>query len=85
MTKARKILMLVENCPAPLDKRIWTEATALRDAGFQVSIICPKGPTMYREPYSTPASMGSIFIAITFLKKYLANATHTFGNTALPC
>ncbi len=44
--------MLVENCPAPLDKRIWTEATALRDAGFQVSIICPKEPTMNRESYT---------------------------------
>ena len=52
MAKAHRILMLVENGFVPLDKRIWIEATTLHDAGFQVSIICPKGSTMYREPYT---------------------------------
>ena len=51
MAKVNKILMLVENVPAPLDRRVWPEAIALRDHGFQVSIISPKGPTQYREPY----------------------------------
>ncbi len=51
MTKARRILLLVENTPAPLDVRVWGEATTLRDAGFQVSIICPKGTTEYQESY----------------------------------
>jgi hypothetical protein len=41
MIKANKILMLVENIPAPMDPRVWPEATALRDHGFQVCIICP--------------------------------------------
>jgi glycosyltransferase involved in cell wall biosynthesis len=27
----------------PLDRRVWKEACALRDAGYRVSIICPKG------------------------------------------
>jgi glycosyltransferase involved in cell wall biosynthesis len=40
--------MLVQNLPAPADPRVWAEATALRDAGFRVSIICPKGRT-YQE------------------------------------
>ena len=44
MTRARKrILMLVENLPSPFDRRVWQEATALRDAGYVVSIICPTG------------------------------------------
>jgi glycosyltransferase involved in cell wall biosynthesis len=43
MAKVNKILMLVENISVPLDSRVWPEAKALRDAGFQVSIICPKG------------------------------------------
>ncbi len=51
MSKARKILMLVENLPVPADHRVWTEATTLRDQGFQVSVICPKGSTRYRESY----------------------------------
>src|SRR5437667_2743515 len=51
MAKVNKILMLIENIPAPMDPRVWPEATALRDHGFQVSIICPKGSTQHREPY----------------------------------
>src|SRR5260370_16319330 len=51
MATRRKILMLVENLPLPGDPRVWSEATTLRDAGFQVSIICPKGSTQYRESY----------------------------------
>ena len=43
--------MLVENIPVPIDPRVWPEAIALRDHGFQVSIICPKGPTQHRESY----------------------------------
>jgi len=51
MARVNKILMLVENVPAPADRRVWPEATALRDHGFQVSIISPKGPTQYRESH----------------------------------
>jgi glycosyltransferase involved in cell wall biosynthesis len=36
--------MLVENLPSPFDRRVWQEATALRDAGYAVAIICPTGP-----------------------------------------
>src|SRR6266516_7293317 len=49
MTTTRKILMVVENLPAPADTRVWSEATTLRDHGFQVSIICPKGASRHRE------------------------------------
>src|SRR5437660_3096686 len=51
MRKVRKVLMLVENLPVPADPRVWAEATTLRDAGFQVSIICPKGPVKHQEAY----------------------------------
>jgi glycosyltransferase involved in cell wall biosynthesis len=51
MAKVKKILMLIENMPAPLDRRVWPEAIALRNHGFQVSIICPKGSTQYQESY----------------------------------
>lgn len=37
------ICIIVENLPVPFDRRIWQEARALRDAGYRVSIICPKG------------------------------------------
>jgi len=51
MAKTRKILMLVENVPVPPDRRVWPEANTLRDHGFQVSIISPKGVSEYRESY----------------------------------
>lgn len=42
--RARKrILILVENLPSPFDRRVWQEATTLRDAGYVVTIICPTG------------------------------------------
>ncbi len=51
MTKMHRILMLVENGPAPADRRVWPEATALRDQGYQVSIISPKGPPNHQQSY----------------------------------
>lgn len=39
-----RVLMIVENMPVPADSRVWPEAIALRDSGFQVTVICPKGP-----------------------------------------
>lgn len=43
--------MLVENVPVPPDRRVWPEAITLRDQGFQVSIISPKGVSEDRESY----------------------------------
>jgi glycosyltransferase involved in cell wall biosynthesis len=51
MPRGRKLLMLVENLPAPTDRRIWSEATTLRDAGFQVCIISPMGSKRDLERY----------------------------------
>lgn len=39
----RRVLIIVENLPVPFDRRVWSEATTLRDAGYTVSIISPKG------------------------------------------
>ena len=44
------ILIIVENLTVPLDRRVWQEACALRDAGYTVSVICPKGGK-YIAPY----------------------------------
>jgi len=37
------VCIIVENLPVPADRRVWQEARALTEAGYQVSIICPKG------------------------------------------
>jgi glycosyltransferase involved in cell wall biosynthesis len=39
----RSVLIIVENLPSPFDRRVWQEATTLREAGYGVSIICPTG------------------------------------------
>ena len=39
----RRVLIIVENLPVPFDRRVWSEATTLKAAGYDVSIICPKG------------------------------------------
>jgi glycosyltransferase involved in cell wall biosynthesis len=36
------VLIVVENLPVPFDRRVWQEARALAEAGYRVSIICPK-------------------------------------------
>lgn len=36
------VLIIVENLPVPLDRRVWQESCALRDAGYQVIVICPQ-------------------------------------------
>jgi glycosyltransferase involved in cell wall biosynthesis len=38
------VLIIVQNLPVPLDRRVWLECRALTAAGYQVSVICPKGP-----------------------------------------
>ena len=43
VVQPRRVLILVENLPSPFDRRVWQDATTLRDAGYLVSIICPTG------------------------------------------
>lgn len=40
---AGRALILVENLSVPFDRRVWQESTALRDAGWDVHVICPQG------------------------------------------
>jgi glycosyltransferase involved in cell wall biosynthesis len=38
----KKVLIVVENLPVPFDRRVWKEATCLRNANYQVTVLCPK-------------------------------------------
>ncbi|MES1925301.1 glycosyltransferase family 4 protein [Salinisphaera sp. T31B1] len=49
MSHTTGVLIIVENLPLPFDRRVWQEACALRDAGYRVSIVCPRAPG-YDEP-----------------------------------
>ncbi|MER7176472.1 glycosyltransferase family 4 protein [Streptomyces mesophilus] len=48
--QARRALILVENLSVPFDRRVWQECTTLRDAGWDVQVICPRGEKRDTEP-----------------------------------
>jgi glycosyltransferase involved in cell wall biosynthesis len=41
MTK--RVLIIVENLPVPFDGRVWKEACSLQKAGYEVTVLCPRG------------------------------------------
>ncbi len=41
--RPRRALVVVEDLPVPFDRRVWTEAKTLRDAGWAVTVISPRG------------------------------------------
>ncbi|GAA3593809.1 glycosyltransferase family 4 protein [Kineosporia mesophila] len=42
--RRQSVVIIVQNLPVPLDRRVWMECQALRDAQYEVSVICPKSP-----------------------------------------
>lgn len=45
MSITGKVCMVLENRPAPIDTRVWPEAKALQDQGFEVCLMSPKART----------------------------------------
>lgn len=45
------VLLLVENASVPTDTRVWSECRSLREAGFDVVVISPKGATRDLEQF----------------------------------
>jgi len=43
--------MLVENLSVPADRRVWQECLALRRAGYDVTVVCPRGDERDPEPF----------------------------------
>jgi glycosyltransferase involved in cell wall biosynthesis len=41
--RTRHVCIVVQNLPVPFDRRVWLECRALRDHGYEVSVVCPKG------------------------------------------
>lgn len=40
--RERHVCIVVQNLPVPFDRRVWLECQALRDHGYEVSVVCPK-------------------------------------------
>jgi glycosyltransferase involved in cell wall biosynthesis len=82
----QSILIVVENLPVPLDRRVWLEATTLVAHGYSVSVICPtgrgwdkhyeriEGVDIYRYPEPAEAHSG----AAAYAREYLHSIYHWF-------
>ena len=78
-----RVLIIVENLPIPNDRRVWLEATTLRDAGYQVSVISITGKNarkfyeildgivIYRYP-APPLTKGMLSFVYEFLYCWLS-------------
>jgi glycosyltransferase involved in cell wall biosynthesis len=44
MNRHARVLNIVQNLPVPFDRRVWLECQALTAAGYDVTVICPRGP-----------------------------------------
>lgn len=81
----RSCVIVVENLPVPMDRRVWQEALALRQAGWTVSVICPTnerhpetyevldGIAIYRHPLPLEARG-----RFAFVFEYAAALFHEF-------
>ena len=82
----RHILIVVQNLPVPLDRRVWLEATTLQEAGYEVSVISPMGRGwvepyevidgvhIYRHGEPSEAHSG----AVAYAREYLYSMWHWF-------
>jgi glycosyltransferase involved in cell wall biosynthesis len=39
----KRVLIIVENLPVPFDGRVWKEASSLHEAGYEVTVLSPRG------------------------------------------
>lgn len=43
MSDRPRVLIIVQNLPVPFDRRVWLECGTLTDAGYDVTVVCPRG------------------------------------------
>lgn len=82
--RSQHVLIIVHNLPVPLDRRVWLECQTLTASGYDVTVICPKGPGdpsrqtidgvrvyKYRP---APAARGALGFVIEFAYSWLQTA-----------
>jgi glycosyltransferase involved in cell wall biosynthesis len=78
------VLIIVQNLPVPFDRRVWLESQALTAAGYDVTVICPKGKgdpgyevvedvTLLKYPPYAPGGSALGFV-LEYLYSFLATA-----------
>jgi len=82
----RSVLIVIENLPVPMDRRVWLEATTLKAQGYAVTVVCPTGQgwdkpyevidgvTIHRYPAPPEAHSG----AVAYAREYLHSIWHWF-------
>ena len=87
LRKVTRLLIIVQNLPVPFDRRVWLECRALVAAGYEVSVVCPKGKDdpayevidgvrLYKyRPYAPGGSKVSFLIEYAY--SFLATAWQT--------
>lgn len=85
----RRVLIIVQNLPVPFDRRVWLECKALTAAGFDVTVICPRGKgdpgsqvidhvTLLKyHPYAPGG--GALGFIVEYVYSFLATALLVFG------
>jgi glycosyltransferase involved in cell wall biosynthesis len=90
VTGSRKVsarprtLIIVQNLPVPFDRRVWLECKALTAAGYDVTVVCPKGKgdpsyemregvTLLKYPPHAPGG-GALGFVLEYAYSFLATA-----------
>ncbi len=80
----KNILIIIQNLPVPLDRRVWQECISLYRAGFGVAVVCPKmkgftkgyeqleGIEIYRYRMIFEANLGVLGYFVEFVYCWLA-------------
>lgn len=79
-----RVLIIVQNLPVPFDRRVWLECRALRESGYDVTVVCPKGKgdprrevlegvTLLKYPPYAPGG-GAIGFVLEYAYSFLATA-----------
>jgi len=79
-----RVLIIVQNLPVPFDRRVWLECKALTAAGYEVTVICPKGKgdpehevleevTLFKYPPYAPGGGAAGFV-LEYAYSFLATA-----------
>lgn len=78
-------LFIVEDLSVPLNRRVWQECVSIRDAGLEVTVVCPRGRTHDTEAfelldgiaihrYPLTQATGGI---LSYVREYAAAMWHT--------
>jgi glycosyltransferase involved in cell wall biosynthesis len=80
-----RVLVIVQNLHVPFDRRVWLECGSLTRAGYDVTVICPRGPE------SAPREVIEDVTVRTYASRawgkggagFVAEFTHSFLATTL--